>query len=163
MGSLSLHMFDVSSQHPKWKKWVHQFEDCISIVFCVDLSQYDQPLLKESNQNGIMESLALFHSVVNYHWFFRASIILLLCNVGHFKEKLRSKPLSSYFPDYSGGDDFSRASKYLLSLFNKVNRAHLNFYPHICEPSEDSNMSRFVWLALKETIVMNAHRASGIL
>ncbi len=154
-------MFDISSQRSERKKWIHQFEDSTSIVFCVDLSQYDELILEESNQNRIMESLVFFNSVVNSRWFFRASIILLFCNVGHFKEKLRSKPLSNYFPDYSGGNDVSRASKYLLWRFNQVNRAHLNLYPHLCEPSDDSNM-RLVWSAVKETILQNARRDSGM-
>jgi guanine nucleotide-binding protein G(i) subunit alpha len=121
-------MFDISSQTSEWKKWIHQFEDGIIIFFCVDLSQYDESL-KESNKNGLRESLFFFDSVVNSQRPRRASIALLLCMVRHFEEKLRSKPLSNYFPDYSGGNDVSRASNYLLSLFNKVNRTHLNLNP----------------------------------
>jgi guanine nucleotide-binding protein G(i) subunit alpha len=128
----------------------------------VDLSQYDYLVLEESNQSGIMKNLHLFDAVVNSQWFFRASIILLLCNVRHFKEKLNSKPLSNYFPDYSGGDDVNRASKYLLWRFNQVNRAHLNIYPQLCEPSDNSNM-RLVWSVVKETMILNVQRASGLL
>jgi guanine nucleotide-binding protein subunit alpha len=162
MGSLSLHMFDISLQRSEWKKWIHQFEDCISVVFCVDLSQYDCLTLEESNKSGIMKSLHLFNAVVNSQWFFRASIILLLCNVRHFKEKLNSKPLSDYFPDYSGGNDVNKASKYLLWQFNQVNRAHLNICPQLCEPSDNFNM-RLVWLAVKETTLLNAQKHPELL
>ena len=161
MASLSLHMFDISSQHSEWKKWIHQFEDCISIVICVDLNQYDE-FLKGSNNTRLTESLFIFESAVNSHWFRRASIVLLLCNVGHFKEKLRSEPLSNYFPDYSSGDDFSRAWEYLLWRFDRLNRAHLNIYTCFCEPSDGSNMRNFVWSAVKDTMFRNANKASGI-
>lgn len=155
-------MFDISSERSERKKWIHQFEDSISIIFFVDLSQYDEVLLEESDQNRIEETLLLFDSVVNSRWFSRTSIILLLCNVGYFREKLKHKPLSNYFPDYSGGDDVNRASKYLLWRFSQVNRAHLNLYPHLCEPSDDSNM-RIAWSAVKETFLHNAIGARGVL
>jgi len=77
----------------------------------------------------MMESLVLFDSVVNSRWFVRTSIILFLNKVDLFKTKLARSPLSNYFPDYSGGNDVTRAAKYLLWRFNQVNRAHLNLYP----------------------------------
>ena len=82
-------------------------------------------------QNRMMESLVLFDSVVNSRWFMRTSIILFLNKVDLFRQKLGRSPLSNYFPDYSGGNDINRASKYLLWRFNQVNRAHLNLYPQL--------------------------------
>jgi len=109
-----------------------------------------------------MESLVLFDSVVNSRWFMRTSIILLLCNVGLFRQKLGRSPLSNYFSDYCGGNDVNRASKYILWRFNQVNRAHLTVYPHITDDSDTSNI-RLVFAAIKETILQNALRDSGIL
>jgi len=138
-------MFDVGGQRSERKKWIHCFENVTSIIFCVALSEYDQVLLEESNQvcfffkyflaftnkiqNRMMESLVLFDSVVNSRWFMRTSIILFLNKVDLFRQKLGRSPLSNYFPDYSGGNNINRASKYLLWRFNQVNRAHLNLYP----------------------------------
>lgn len=122
-------MFDVGGQRSERKKWIHCFENVTSIIFCVALSEYDQVLLEESNQNRMMESLVLFESVVNSRWFMRTSIILFLNKVDLFKGKLERSPLENYFPDYSGGNDVNRAAKYLLWRFNQVNRAHLNLYP----------------------------------
>jgi guanine nucleotide-binding protein G(i) subunit alpha len=139
-------MFDVGGQRSERKKWIHCFENVTSIIFCVALSEYDQVLLEESSQvstslcalkdpklikfqNRMMESLVLFDSVVNSRWFMRTSIILFLNKIDLFKTKLAKSPLSNYFPDYSGGNDVSRAAKYLLWRFNQVNRAHLNLYP----------------------------------
>ncbi len=135
-------MFDVGGQRSERKKWIHCFENVTSIIFCVALSEYDQVLLEESNQvsryfrmkasttnklqNRMMESLVLFDSVVNSRWFMRTSIILFLNKVDLFRSKLGRSPLSNYFPDYYGGNDINRASKYLLWRFNQVNRAHLN-------------------------------------
>jgi len=162
MGQLSIHMFDVGGQRSERKKWIHCFENVTSIIFCVALSEYDQVLLEESSQNRMMESLVLFDSVVNSRWFMRTSIILFLNKVDLFKGKLARSPLGNYFPDYSGGNDVNRAAKYLLWRFNQVNRAHLNLYPHLTQATDTSNI-RLVFAAVKETILQNALKDSGIL
>ncbi|KAL2137249.1 hypothetical protein VTI74DRAFT_6460 [Chaetomium olivicolor] len=162
MGQLSIHMFDVGGQRSERKKWIHCFENVTSIIFCVALSEYDQVLLEESSQNRMMESLLLFDSVVNSRWFVRTSIILFLNKVDIFKQKLGRSPLGSYFPDYSGGNDVNKAAKYLLWRFNQVNRAHLNLYPHLTQATDTSNI-RLVFAAVKETILNNALKDSGIL
>ncbi|KAK7523469.1 guanine nucleotide binding protein, alpha subunit [Phyllosticta citricarpa] len=162
MGQLSIHMFDVGGQRSERKKWIHCFENVTSIIFCVALSEYDQVLLEESSQNRMMESLVLFDSVVNSRWFMRTSIILFLNKVDLFKQKLARSPLGNYFPDYSGGNDVNRAAKYLLWRFNQVNRAHLNLYPHLTQATDTSNI-RLVFAAVKETILQNALKDSGIL
>lgn len=108
----------------------------------------------------------------------RTSIILFLNKVDLFKQKLARSPLSNYFPDYSGGNDVNRAAKYLLWRFNQVNRAHLNLYPQYVSSSEicrlllmsisltqatDTSNIRLVFAAVKETILHNALKDSGIL
>ncbi|MCJ1309302.1 Guanine nucleotide-binding protein alpha-2 subunit [Agyrium rufum] len=162
MGQLSIHMFDVGGQRSERKKWIHCFENVTSIIFCVALSEYDQVLLEESNQNRMMESLVLFDSVVNSRWFTRTSIILFLNKVDLFKQKLGRSPLSNYFPDYSGGNDVNRAAKYLLWRFNQVNRGHLSLYPHLTQATDTSNI-RLVFAAVKDTILHRALAESGIL
>lgn len=162
MGQLSIHMFDVGGQRSERKKWIHCFENVTSIIFCVALSEYDQVLLEESNQNRMMESLVLFDSVVNSRWFMRTSIILFLNKVDLFRKKLPRSPLSNYFPDYSGGNDVNRAAKYLLWRFNQVNRAHLNLYPHLTQATDTTNI-RLVFVAVRETILKNALEDIGVL
>ena len=126
----------------------------------------------------MMESLVLFDSVVNSRWFMRTSIILFLNKVDLFRQKLGRSPLSNYFPDYSGGNNINRASKYLLWRFNQVNRAHLNLYPQyvphflyllysanqnsLTQATDTSNI-RLVFEVVKETILNNALKDSGIL
>lgn len=130
----------------------------------------------------MMESLLLFDSVVNSRWFMRTSIILFLNKVDIFKQKLTRSPLATYFPDYSGGNDVNKAAKYLLWRFNQVNRAHLNLYPQyvteftssatraaftnidnsLTQATDTSNI-RLVFAAVKETILSNALKDTGII
>lgn len=162
MGNLSIHMFDVGGQRSERKKWIHCFEAVTSIIFCVSLSEYDQVLLEEAGQNRMTESLILFDSVINSRWFVRTSIILFLNKIDLFKQKLPLVPLSDYFPEYQGGADANKAAKYILYRFTQVNRAKLNIYPHLTQATDTSNI-RLVFAAVKETILQNALKDSGIL
>lgn len=161
-GQLSIHMFDVGGQRSERKKWIHCFEAVTSIIFCVALSEYDQVLLEESGQNRMAESLVLFESVINSRWFLRTSIILFLNKIDLFKVKLPKVPLEKYFPEYTGGADVNKAAKYILWRFTQLNRARLSIYPHLTQATDTGNI-RLVFAAVKETILQNALRDSGIL
>ncbi|KAG2138033.1 heterotrimeric G protein alpha subunit [Suillus clintonianus] len=162
MGPLSIHMVDVGGQRSERKKWIHCFESVTSIVFCTALSEYDQVLLEEKNQNRMQESLILFESVINSRWFLRTSIILLLNKMDVFKNKLPKIPLESYFPEYTGGADINKAAKYVLWKFMQANRACLSIHPHLTQATDTTNI-RLVFSVVQETILQNALKESGIL
>ncbi|KAJ3155643.1 Guanine nucleotide-binding protein alpha-2 subunit [Geranomyces variabilis] len=162
MGQLSIHMFDVGGQRSERRKWIHCFEAVTSIIFCVALSEYDQVLLEESQQNRMAESLILFESVINSRWFLRTSIILFLNKIDLFKIKLTRNPLEKYFPEYRGGPDVNKAAKFILWRFTQTNRARLNIYPHLTQATDTSNI-RLVFAAVKVTILQNALKDSGIM
>ncbi|KAJ3375965.1 Guanine nucleotide-binding protein alpha-2 subunit [Allomyces arbusculus] len=162
MGQLQIHMFDVGGQRSERRKWIHCFEAVTSIIFCVALSEYDQVLLEDSKQNRMAESLVLFESVINSRWFVRTSIILFLNKVDLFKDKLTKVPLSKYFSDYTGEEDLNKGAKYLLYKFTLLNRAKLKIYPHLTCATDTSNV-RLVFAAVKDTILQNALKDSGIL
>ncbi|KAI0053257.1 G-protein alpha subunit [Auriscalpium vulgare] len=162
MGALSIHMFDVGGQRSERKKWIHSFESVTSIIFCTALSEYDQVLLEEKKQNRMQESLVLFDSVINSRWFLRTSIILFLNKIDVFKSKLPKVPLEKFFPEYTGGADVNKGAKYILWRFMQANRARLSVYPHITQATDTSNI-RLVFVTVKETILQNALKESGIL
>jgi guanine nucleotide-binding protein subunit alpha len=162
MGGMNIHMFDVGGQRSERKKWIHCFDNVTLIIFCVALSEYDQVLLEEKNQNRMAESLVLFDSIINSRWFQRTSVVLFLNKIDVFTEKLPHSPLENYFPDYSGANDINKAAKYILWRFTQLNRAGLNIYPHLTQATDTSNI-RLVFAAVKETILQNALRDSGIL
>ncbi|KAG6915448.1 hypothetical protein DXG01_011448 [Tephrocybe rancida] len=143
MDTLSIHMFDVGGQRSERKKWIHCFESVTSIIFCTALSEYDQVLLEEKTQNRMTESLVLFESVINSRWFLRTSIILFLNKIDVFKIKLPKVPLERYFPEYTGGPDINKAA-------------------NLTQATDTQNI-RLVFAAVKETILQNALKDSGIL
>ncbi|SGZ50876.1 CIC11C00000005915 [Sungouiella intermedia] len=162
MGGLNIHMFDVGGQRSERKKWIHCFDNVTLIIFCVALSEYDQVLLEENSQNRLEESLTLFDSVVNSRWFSRTSVVLFLNKIDVFASKLPYSPLERHFPDYNGGDNINKAVKYILWRFTQVNRSGLNIYPHVTQATDTSNI-QLVFAAVKETILENSLRDSGIL
>ncbi|KAI8872284.1 G protein alpha subunit [Ramicandelaber brevisporus] len=162
MGMLNVAMFDVGGQRSERKKWIHCFEGVTSVIFCTALSEYDQTLLEEGTQNRFVESLLLFDSIINSRWFLRTSVILFLNKIDIFKEKIVRIPMSKYFPEYAGGDDVHKAVRYILWRFVQLNRAGLYLYTHVTQATDTSNI-RLVFAAVKETILQNALRDSGIL
>ncbi|KAK5781607.1 hypothetical protein RI543_000789 [Arxiozyma heterogenica] len=163
MGSnLKLHFFDVGGQRSERKKWIHCFDNVTLVIFCVSLSEYDQFLVEDSEQNRFQESLVLFDNIVNSRWFSRTSIVLFLNKIDLFAEKLKRKPLENYFPDYNGGDDINKATKYILWRFVQLNRANLNIYPHVTQATDTTNI-KLVFAAIKETILENSLKDTGML
>ncbi|KAF7373071.1 Heterotrimeric G-protein alpha subunit [Mycena sanguinolenta] len=185
MGTLSIRLIDVGPLRSERRKWIHCFESVTSIIFCTALSDYDQVLLEERGLvrfpflHRMHESLVLFDSIVNSRWFMRTSIILFFTEIDVFRAKIPKIPLSTYFPEYTGGPDINKAAKYILWRFMQENRARLSVYPHpiavilvrlalatllfflIC--TKDTKSVRLVFAAVKETILQNALKDSKVL
>ncbi|KAI9220932.1 heterotrimeric G protein alpha subunit [Blastocladiella britannica] len=159
---LKIHMVDVGGQRSERKKWIYLFDGVTSIIFCVALSEYDQVLLEDNTQNRMIESLMLFESIVNLKWFQRTSIILFLNKVDLLQEKIARVPLDRYFPEYTGGPDLSKAIRFILSRFTALNRAKLKLFPQLTCATDTSNI-RLVFVAVKDTILQNALKDSGIM
>jgi hypothetical protein len=147
-------MFDVSGQRSGRRKWIHQFENVVSIIYFVDLGCYNEMSLEDNEppQNRLLESLNCFAKVVNSRWFMRSSVILFLSNMDSFREKLGQYPLSHYCPDYTGGNDMNKATKYILYQFRSVNR-HTNIYHYLCEATDHRAVS-LVHAAVQETMIL---------
>ncbi|KAF8990194.1 heterotrimeric G-protein alpha subunit, GPA3-like protein [Cyathus striatus] len=164
IGQLSVYICDIGHRRLDCtEKWTHCFENVTSILFCASLSGYDQMLAGEKKQNQLNESLTLFEAIVNSRWFLRTSVILLFTEIDIFTLKIMKSPLEQHFPEYLGGRDVNKATKYILLKFMALNRARLSIYPHLSEATVDNNVTRLIFAALKESILQNALRDSGIL
>ena len=58
-------LIDVGGQRSERKKWIHCFQDVTAIIFCVDMSAYDQVLVEDKETNKMQERLKLFESICN--------------------------------------------------------------------------------------------------
>lgn len=58
-------VLDVGGQRNERKKWIHQFDDVTAIIFVVAISEYDQTLFEDEEENRIVEALSVFQDICN--------------------------------------------------------------------------------------------------
>ncbi|XDV20002.1 hypothetical protein PO909_025387 [Leuciscus waleckii] len=149
-------MVDVGGQKSERRKWIHCFENVTSIIYLVALSEYDQVLYECANENRMEESKALFKTIISYPWFQESSIILFLNKTDILKEKISKSDLKTYFPQYKGPEnDADSAMKFILSMYEEQNRdTNKRIYAHFTCATDTENI-RFVFNAVKDTILRN--------
>ena len=160
-GLLTVRMIDIAGQRPERKNWIRMFEGVTTIIFCVSLSEYDQSLAEEPMQNRLLESFQLFQSIVTSRWFVNTSIVLFLNKKDIFQRKITKVPLIDYFPDYTGGRDYNRATDFIKQKFLGLNVNKLQIYPYLTEATDTTNIN-LVFAAVKETVLANSLKQSGL-
>lgn len=156
-------MFDVGGQRSERKKWIHCFENVTAIIFLVAISAYDQMLIEDESVNRMQEALTLFDSICNSKWFVKTSIILFLNKIDIFKEKITKSPLEKYFPEFTGGADYEKATDFITKKFCELNQSDVKqVYPHLtC--ATDTQQVKFVMAAVNDIIIQNNLRDCGLL
>ncbi|KAM0805707.1 guanine nucleotide-binding protein alpha-2 subunit [Usnea florida] len=156
LGQLNYHMFDVGGQRSERKKWVHCFEGVHCLMFVAALSGYDQCLVEDKTANQMQEALLLFESIMSLTWFKSSSIILFLNKTDLFKEKIAEKPVSDYFPDYTGAsNDYKAASEYFANKFRALNRTEdREIYVHFTNAT-DTNLLKLTMQSVQDTIIQS--------
>eukprot|EP01120_Amphizonella_sp_Union-15-10_P006306 TRINITY_DN2000_c0_g2_i1.p1 TRINITY_DN2000_c0_g2~~TRINITY_DN2000_c0_g2_i1.p1 ORF type:complete len:352 (-),score=55.30 TRINITY_DN2000_c0_g2_i1:77-1132(-) len=155
-------LVDVGGQRSERKKWIHCFEDVTAVIFCAALSEYDLKLYEDETVNRMHESLKLFEEICNSKWFNTVSIILFLNKSDLFKEKIRRVDLKVTFPDYTGGNNFDKATKFIEDKFSALNAnsSQKEIYTHVTCATDTENIT-FVFNAVKNIILRKALEASG--
>merc|ERR550517_1589297 len=117
-------MIDVGGQRSERRKWIHCFEDVLLIMFLAAISEYDQVLEEDINENRLMESLNLFRTILSYHWFINSSITLFLNKKDLLQEKIRQSALENHFPEFKNyrkfkTRDYDAAKDFMKEMFVK--------------------------------------------
>ncbi|KAM7134801.1 guanine nucleotide-binding protein subunit alpha-15-like isoform 2-T2 [Macrochelys suwanniensis] len=102
MQKMILRIVDVGGQKSERKKWIHCFENVIALIYLASLSEYDQCLEENSEENRMRESLALFRTLLELPWFQSASVILFLNKTDLLEDKIAHSDLAAYFPGFPG-------------------------------------------------------------
>jgi len=150
--NISFRMVDVGGQRSERRKWIRCFDVVTSVIFCVSMSEYDQTLREDDQQNRMKESLLLFEEICNSHWFRSIPFILFLNKMDLFKEKISRIELKNYFPNYSGGVDFEAASTFVRARFLEQNHSPHVIYPHFTCAISTENVE-FVFHCVRETLL----------
>ncbi|XP_055286143.1 guanine nucleotide-binding protein subunit alpha-15 isoform X2 [Moschus berezovskii] len=96
----NLRIVDVGGQKSERKKWIHCFENVIALIYLASLSEYDQCLEENNQENRMKESLALFGTILELPWFKSTSVILFLNKTDILEEKIPTSHLATYFPSF---------------------------------------------------------------
>ncbi|KHJ48182.1 guanine nucleotide-binding protein alpha-12 subunit family protein, partial [Trichuris suis] len=152
--SVPFRFIDVGGQRSQRQKWFECFEGVTSILFLIASNEYDQVLLEDRKTNRLMESRAVYETIVNNRCFYDMSFILFLNKTDLLIEKIDQSDIGKYFPNFTG--DCKRLADvqlFLLDLFESVraNRSQPFFY-HFTTAIDTDNIRR-VFRDCKEIIL----------
>ncbi len=133
------------------------------MLFVAAISEYNQVLYEDETQNRMVESLTLFDEICNSKWFRKTSMILFLNKRDIFAEKIESWPLSTYFREYSGPNNYESCAEWIQQQFEEKNQEHdKQIYTHLtC--ATDTNNVQAVFSAVKDIIIRKNLNRVGLL
>ncbi|ORY36928.1 G-alpha-domain-containing protein [Rhizoclosmatium globosum] len=115
-------VFDVGGQRSERRKWAAHFDNVEAIIFLVAISSYDQACADAEGMNRMIESINVFNSICNHPLFKNTSTILFFNKIDLFREKIKTSPIQSYFPDFHGGENYDEGCLYFEKKFLDLNR-----------------------------------------
>lgn len=159
---LHFRLLDVGGQRTERRKWIHCFQEVTAIIFCVALSCYDLKLAEDESTNRMVESLKLFDSIVNNHWFHNTSVILFLNKIDLFEEKVPKSPITICFPEYKGDGSYKDTSNFIREKYLEKNlNDSKEIYVHLTCATNTANIE-FVFKAVTNMIIAANLKKSGL-
>ncbi|XP_050951295.1 guanine nucleotide-binding protein subunit alpha-11-like [Labeo rohita] len=164
---MTLRIVDVGGQRGQRKKWIHCFENVMSLIFLASLSEYDQLLAENNKDNRMEESLSLFYTTIHSNWFVNSSIILFLNKMDILAEKIQSSDLQTYFPQFKGKRrDTQDAMEYIKHLYIQKSVSYetknsKKIYPHFTCATDTKNIQK-VFNDVKDTVLVKALEDFGL-
>ncbi|XP_063041320.1 guanine nucleotide-binding protein subunit alpha-12a [Engraulis encrasicolus] len=147
-------MVDVGGQRSQRQKWFQCFDGITSILFMVSSSEYDQVLMEDRRTNRLVESMNIFETIVNNKLFSNVSIILFLNKMDLLVEKVGKVNIQKHFPDYRHDPlRLEDVKAYLVQCFNRKRRNRSKPLFHHFTTAIDTENIRFVFHAVKDTIL----------
>jgi len=155
-------LVDVGGQRNERRKWIHCFSDVTAVLFVCSLSEYDQKLGEDETVNRMHESLKLFEEICNNEFFTETPMILFLNKRDLFAEKIKKIPLTVCFPEYTGGPDYDKATKYISDRFMEKNKnSKRQIYPHLTCATDTGNI-KAVWKFCRDIVLRIALELIGV-
>jgi len=116
-------LIDVGGQRNERKKWAKIFEQANMLVYIAALSDYNKKCYEDDSSNRLEESLQVFDDVINNNFFKNSTIVLLLNKYDVFSEKIKSVPLSEFFPDFKDGGDVEKAYNFIVGMYKDKDKS----------------------------------------
>jgi GTPase SAR1 family protein len=153
-GDISFTLIDVGGQRSERRKWLHCLDNIDAVLFIASLSEYDQQLKEDSNQNRTKESASLFSTICSLPWFQRASMILFLNKKDVFDDQIKYSSLKDHFPNYMGGPDKFKSQNFIAQLFDNKMTPDREIYRHFTCAKDTQNIN-IVFDDITDIIVQN--------
>ncbi|KAL1251257.1 hypothetical protein QQF64_019053, partial [Cirrhinus molitorella] len=164
---MTLRIVDVGGQRGQRKKWIHCFENVMSLIFLASLSEYDLLLEENNKDNRMEESLSLFYMTIHSKWFANSSIILFLNKKDILAEKIQFSDLKTYFPAFHGKRrDAVDAMEFIRTLYKQKavsyeTKNSKSIYSHFTCATDTKNIHK-VFNDVKDTVLVKALEDFGI-
>jgi GTPase SAR1 family protein len=156
-------LVDVGGQRNERKKWINCFDGVSAMIFVTSLCSYEQVLFEDINTNGMTEALNLFDETVNLDTFKKVDVLLFLNKSDLFRERIKHTPLSAYFKDYKGPQEFDASVKYIQEQFKvRVRDSNKDLYIHVTCATDTKNVE-FTFNAVNSILVKKGLSDSGIM
>lgn len=151
------HMVDVGGQRLQRHKWFKCFDQSVtSVLFLVASSAYDQVIVEDKRTPRLEESCNIFDTIVNNKCFKDVSIILFLNKTDLLMEKLPQSDIRQYLPNFRGDpQDIKEVQGFLLDMFDNVRRNRDRALFHHFTTATDTENIKYVFAAVKDTILQN--------
>ena len=177
---LPITMFDVGGQRNERRKGIHCFDNVV-IVFVAAISEFDQVLFEDDQQNRMQESIDLFQQIVNSKWFNKpdeeTDFILFLNKKDLFLDKIsdkdgkKGKVVKDYLkvPDAMAqhaelleGNDEAKLHEYFKNWFmsQKKNKKQ-TVYTHVTTATDTNNIT-VVFNAIVNMILEKNMKEAGL-
>jgi GTPase SAR1 family protein len=161
--SKAVTLIDVGGQRSERKTWAQSFQNVTAIIFVASLAEYDQLCVEDVTQNRMKENLLLFGEICSLHCFANVPLILFLNKTDVFRSKIERKDLRMCFPDYTGGNDFFHASKFIRERFEEYpNRQHRQIFTHFTSATDTDSVNR-VFHDIESIILLENMVSAGFL
>ncbi|XP_075158037.1 guanine nucleotide-binding protein G(q) subunit alpha-like [Haematobia irritans] len=137
----SFRIIDVGGQRSERRKWLYAFDQVKVILFLVAISEYDQTLNEENNENRLKESMNVFKTICECDWFAEIAIAVFFNKIDILREKIMYSDLVTFFPEYKGpAHDYLAARDFIEGMFlNETKRK--NLYKHFTCATDTKNIT----------------------
>ncbi len=100
-------------------EWSTRYPGTTTVVYFVGLSDYTRKMYEDGETNRFLDSLEQFEQVVNDPQLVNIPFVLVLSKVDLLQDALNRKPLSTLFPEYTGGNDMKQAIAFIQEKFQQ--------------------------------------------
>ncbi|KAJ3356429.1 hypothetical protein HDU83_001220 [Entophlyctis luteolus] len=148
-------VYDVGGQKSERRKWIHVFDNVTAIFFLFDTSAYNQFTAEDASVNRITEAIAVFSFISSHAAFKTTTIMVFLNKVDLLKEKLSDRnPISLYFPEYTGENEYKTVVQFYIDKINESNGASdRQLFFHLTQANDTEKMKAVLTTVVDSIVV----------